>query len=143
MIEISPYVITIIASLVISQVLKYTILLVQRAAFDRVRQSYASGSMPSTHATLVTSVLLVIGLRDGTDSGLFGLALMLAIIVMYDTIMMRRSVGDQGLAMQALIKVMKSTIVLPRAAKGHTPLELGAGIGLGTIIGLVVFFATT
>ncbi len=143
MIEISPYVLTVIASLVISQTLKYTVLIVRRSKFDRLRQSYASGNMPSTHATLVTAVLIVIGLRDGTDSGLFGLALLLAIIVMYDTTMMRRSVGDQGLAVQALIKVMKSAIVLPRAAKGHTPLELGAGVVLGTMVGLVVFFATT
>lgn len=139
---VSPYVIAVIASLVISQALKYVILMMRGNTFDRVRQSYASGNMPSTHSTLVVSLLVVIGLRDGTGSGLFGLALMLAIIVMYDTVMLRRSVGDQGIAVQALIKVMKSAIVLPRAAKGHTPLELLAGVGLGVLIGLVVFFAT-
>lgn len=142
MIQLSPYVIAIVASLVISQALKYLIILAKGGKFDYIRQSYASGNMPSTHSALVVSVLVVIGLKDGTESGLFGVALMLAIIVLYDSVMLRRSVGDQGIAVQALIKVMKSAIVLPHAAKGHTPLELLAGATLGALIGVVVFFAT-
>ena len=142
MIEASPYAITVVASLAISQVLKYVILIARGRKFDYLRQSYASGNMPSTHCTAVTALLIVIGLRDGFESGLFGLALLLAVIVMYDTVMLRRSVGDQGIAVQALIKSTKSSIVLPRAAKGHTPLELAVGAVLGITIGLVVFFAT-
>lgn len=142
MIELSPYVIAVIASLAISQALKYTILMIKGRSFDPVRQLYASGNMPSTHSTSVVALLTVIGLRDGTDSGLFGLALLLAIIVMYDTVILRRSVGDQGRAVQELIKALKSTVLLPRAAKGHTPYELLAGAVLGLAIGIVVFSAT-
>ncbi len=142
MIELSPYVLTVAASLLISQALKYLILLLRGGNFDHIRQLYASGNMPSTHSTSVVALLVMIGLRDGTDSGLFSLALLFAVIVMYDTIILRRSVGDQGTAVQALIKTMKSTIVLPRAAKGHTPYELVAGAVLGLVIGVVVFFAT-
>ena len=114
----------------------------QGRRFDHLRQIYASGNMPSTHAASVTALLVVIALYDGTDSGLFGLALLFAIIVMYDAVMVRRSVGDQGNAVQELIRALKSTIVLPRAAKGHTPAELAVGVLLGVVIGLVVFFAT-
>ena len=139
---LSPYVIVIIVSLLLSQSIKYFIQLLKGRNFDHVRQLYASGNMPSTHSTSVVALLVVIGLKDGTDSGLFGVALLLSIIVMYDTVILRRSVGDQGMAIQEVIRSLKSGITLPRAAKGHTPLELIAGALLGVTIGVVVFFAT-
>lgn len=142
MIEASPYVVTVVASLAISQALKYVFLAIRGRNLDHMRQWYASGSMPSTHGTSVIALLVVIGLHDGVESGLFGLALLLAVIVMYDTIMLRRSVGDQGRAVQELIRATKSDVVLPCAAKGHTPLELIVGALLGGLIGTVVFFAT-
>lgn len=142
MIVFSPYVIAVIVSLVLSQAFKYALQLLKGNKFDRVRQLYASGNMPSTHSTSVVALLVLIGLRDGTESGLFGLALLFAIVVMYDTIILRRSVGDQGRAVQELIKAFKSTVLLPRAARGHTPLELVVGAILGAAIGVVVFFAT-
>ena len=143
MINLSPYVMVVVASLVISQLLKYLLLLGRRRTFDPVRQIYASGSMPSTHGTAVVSMLTVVGLKEGTDSGLFGLMLLIAVIVMYDTVMLRRSVGDQGRAMQELIQSIKSAVALPHSAKGHTPVELLIGALLGFLIGIVVFIATT
>ncbi len=142
MIEFSPYILAVVASLVISQALKYLFLVIRGKSFDHIRQLYASGNMPSTHSASVTALLVVIGLKDGTASGLFGLALLFAIIVMYDSVILRRSVGDQGRAVQELIRSIKSAVLLPRAAKGHTPYELIAGAIVGAVIGLVVFFAT-
>ena len=143
MIQISPYLITVVAALLISQGLKYLILVINGRKFDPVRQLYASGNMPSTHSSSVAALLVFIGLYDGTDSGLFGVAFLLAVIVMYDTVIVRRSVGDQGRAIQELIKSLDSTVALPRAAKGHAPSELIVGAAIGTVVGLVVFFATS
>jgi hypothetical protein len=61
---------------------------------------------------------------------------------MYDAIMVRRSSGEQGAAIHQLIKEQKSSVPLPRAAKGHTPVEVAVGALLGLIIGVVVFLAT-
>lgn len=140
--ELSPYIIAVVAALVAAQAIKYIILMVQGHSFDHLRQLYLPGNMPSAHSASVVALMVVIGLLDGIESGLFGLAFLFAVIVMYDAVMVRRSVGDQGKAIQALIKTMKSGVPLPRAAKGHTPLELMAGALLGAVIGLVVFFAT-
>lgn len=141
-IPLSPYVIAVVVALIASQTLKYLIELLRGRKFDRIRQLYASGNMPSSHSASVVALLTVIGLIDGIESGLFGLMLLLAIIVMYDTLMLRRSVGEQGKAMQLLIKITRSDVALPHAAKGHTPLEVLVGSLLGWGIGLVVFFAT-
>lgn len=139
---ISPYIIAIAVALVTAQLLKYLVLAVRKQKFDRVRQLYSSGNIPSAHSASVTALLVVVGLIDGTESGLFAIALLFAVVVMYDAVMVRRSVGEQGKALHLLIRTLDKKGVLPRAALGHTPLELAAGAVLGGVIGVVVFFAT-
>lgn len=139
---LSPYIIAVLAGWIIAQGVKYLIVAYKRRSFDHVRQLYLSGNMPSAHSATVVALVVVIGLRDGIGSGLFGLAALFASIVMYDAMMVRRSSGEQGIAIQQLIKESSSKVALPRAAKGHKPLEVVVGALLGTIIGLVVFLAT-
>ena len=138
----SPYIVALIAGWVVAQGAKYIIMVIRHRSFDHLRQLYLSGNMPSAHSATVVALVVVIGLRDGIDSGLFGLASLLASIVMYDAMMVRRSSGEQGKAIQQLIKEQKSTVPMPRAAKGHTPVEVLIGGALGSVIGLVVFLAT-
>jgi len=139
---LSPYIIAIIAAWVLGQGAKYLIVAFKNRNFNHVRQLYLSGSMPSAHSATVVALGVVIGLKDGFGSGLFALATLFAAIVMYDAVMVRRSSGEQGIAIQQLIKEQKSQVALPRAAKGHTPVEVLAGAFLGAVIGLVVFLAT-
>lgn len=103
---------------------------------------FISGGMPSGHSATVIAMTTIIGLRDGFGSGLFGIAVLLSTIVMYDAVKVRRSSGEQGLALRQLIRESGSNIELPRAAKGHNPLEVLLGAILGLLIGIVVYFAT-
>lgn len=139
---ISPYIIAILLSWVAGQGTKYLILVVKHRSFNHFRQLYISGNMPSAHTATVISVVTLVGLYEGVESGLFGVAALLAGIVMYDAVMVRRSSGEQGTAIQALIREQHSKVDLPRAAKGHTPIEVLVGALLGLVIGLVVFLAT-
>ncbi|HSW77574.1 MAG TPA: divergent PAP2 family protein [Candidatus Chromulinivoraceae bacterium] len=142
MTRLSPYITAIVAAWLIAQGAKYLLIAVKHRSFNHFRQLYLSGNMPSAHSATVVALCVVIMLRDGINSGLFGLAALFAGIVMYDAMMVRRSVGEQGKAIQELIKEQKSNVALPRAAKGHTPVEVAAGAALGVVIGLVVFLAT-
>ena len=139
---LSPYLIAIIAGWLIAQGSKYLLVAVRQRRFDHFRQLYLSGNMPSAHSATTVALVAVIALRDGIDSGLFAVSALFAAIVMYDAIMVRRSSGEQGEAIQKLIKEQKSSVPLPRAAKGHTPVEVAVGAVLGMIIGAVVFLAT-
>jgi uncharacterized protein len=139
---LSPYILAIIAAWIVAQGAKYIIMAIKLRSFSHIRQLYLSGNMPSAHSATVVALLVVIVLRDGVESGLFGLAALFAAIVMYDAVMVRRSSGEQGVAIQQLIKEQNSSIALPRAAKGHTPVEVVVGAAFGGIIGLVVFLAT-
>jgi acid phosphatase family membrane protein YuiD len=139
---ISPYLIVIILGWVVAQGLKYVFALIKTKRIGNFRQFYSSGNMPSSHSACVVGLAALIGLRDGVDGALFGIAFLFACIVMYDAIMVRRSSGEQGLAIQQLIKLGKTDIVLPRAAKGHTPAEVLVGAILGLLLGSLVFVLT-
>jgi len=139
---LSPYLLAIVAAWLIAQGAKYLLVAVKQRSFDHYRQLYLSGNMPSAHSATAIALVVVVALRDGIGSGLFAVAGLLAAIVMYDAMMVRRSSGEQGIAIQRLIKEQKSSVPLPRAAKGHTPVEVAAGALLGAVIGLVVFLAT-
>jgi uncharacterized protein len=139
---LSPYIIAVIAAWLVAQGGKYFIIAIKERRLNHIRQLYLSGNMPSAHGASVMAVVTVIALRDGIHSGLFGLAILFAAIVMYDAIMVRRSSGEQGAAIHQLIKEQNSSVALPRAAKGHTPVEVAVGALLGIIIGVVVFLAT-
>ena len=140
---ISPYIIAGAAGWIAAQGAKYILNTIKKNKNSRgILGLYISGGMPSAHSATIVAVTTVIGLKDGIDSGLFGLALLMACIVMYDAMMVRRSSGLQGEALTNLIQQIKLDIKLPRFAKGHQPIEVVAGALLGAIIGYVVFFAT-
>jgi acid phosphatase family membrane protein YuiD len=139
---ISPYFIAVVAAWFLAQGAKYLLVAIQRRRFDHLRQLYLSGNMPSAHTATVVALAVVVGMYNGFESALFAIAALFAGIVMYDAVMVRRSSGEQGVALQQLIKEQKSKVPLPRAAKGHQPLEVLVGAMLGVVIGLVVFLAT-
>ena len=139
---VSPYLIAIAVAWLLAHAIKYGVALARGKQLDFTRQLLISGGMPSSHAATTVAVWTVVLLRDGVMSGVFGLATLVVLIVCYDAVKVRRSSGEQGEAIIALIKETKSKVKLPRAAKGHTPVEVVAGAVLGAILGLIVFFAT-
>jgi hypothetical protein len=139
---ISPYLIAIFIAWFGAHVVKYIVGYIKNERHDFSSQLFVSGGMPSSHSTTVVALATLIGLREHIDSAIFGLAVLFALVVMYDAAKVRRSSGEQGLAIQALIKEQKSKVHLPRAAQGHTPLEVVIGALFGVVIGGVVYLST-
>lgn len=139
---LSPYIIAGLLGWVVSQAVKYVFASIKHHGLAPYRQLYLSGHMPSAHSATVVAVLVVIGYLDGVQSGLFGLALVFSSVVVYDAMMVRRSSGEQGVSLTALLIEQKSKVPLPRVAIGHTPLEVAAGSFLGAIVGALVCFLT-
>jgi uncharacterized protein len=134
------YIIAAAASWVVAQGLKYLIVSLKSKGMPNPRQLYLSGGMPSAHSATTTAMVVTLGAFNGVESPVFAVALLLAAIVMYDAVMVRRSSGEQGASLTALITELKSKIRLPRAAKGHTPSEVAVGALVGLIVALVVIF---
>ena len=139
---ISPYLIAAATGWVVAQGIKYIVATIKGRKLRNLRQLYLSGSMPSAHSATVVALLVIIGFKDGMESGLFGLAALFAAVVMYDAVMVRRSSGEQGASLTDLLKSLNSAVRIPRVAKGHTPFEVVGGILVGLLVGTVVYFAT-
>ncbi|TYR78710.1 divergent PAP2 family protein [Priestia megaterium] len=68
------------------------------------RLLFSTGGMPSSHSAAVTSLATAIGLTEGVDSSVFGLATIFAIIVMFDAKGVRRHAGEQATVLNKLVE---------------------------------------
>lgn len=139
---LSPYIIAIVSAWLVAHGVKYSIGVAKRQRMPLRKQLFISGGMPSSHSAVVVAVTTVIGLRDGVDSAIFGLACALVLIVIYDAVHVRLMAGRTAEAVNQLIAERTSTTEQLIVARGHTVLEVTVGIVLGALIGLVVFLAT-
>jgi acid phosphatase family membrane protein YuiD len=135
---VSLYIVAIVAGWTVSQLVKSLISLSKRKYMGLRSVLFVSGGMPSSHSATLMAVWTVILLTEGVNSAVFGLASAVALIVLYDAVKVRRSSGEQGVALLALLRSEKSIIPAPRVAMGHTPLEVVVGSILGVAIGFVI-----
>ena len=68
---------------------------------------FGSGGMPSSHSATVCSLTAAVGFDCGVRSPLFGVCCILAFIVMYDAMGVRRETGDQGKALNDLFQLFE------------------------------------
>lgn len=139
---ISPYIVAVLSGFFVSQFVKALIALSQHKHRGLRANMFISGGMPSSHSTTIMAVWTTILLLNGLNSAVFGLASAVALIVIYDAVKVRRSSGEQGLALTALITEQKSKVPLPRVAMGHTPAEVAVGSVLGVAVGIIVCWLT-
>lgn len=95
--------------------------------------------MPSSHSAFVTSLATGVGLVEGSDSTLFALAAVFALIVMYDAAGVRRAAGKQARVLNAIIEDLNRRELHPerlRELLGHTPVEVVAGALLGVLVAI-------
>ena len=104
-----------------------------------------TGGMPSSHAAGVTALASSIGLYAGFDSPIFAIALLFAIVVLFDAQGVRRASGEQA---QILNKILddiywKKRIQDDRLKEllGHTPVEILAGVAIGIFMSLLCYRA--
>lgn len=97
-----------------------------------------AGGMPSTHSAIIACVTHAIGLSVGFDSPLFGLAFVIAIIVIYDATGIRRQAGKHAEIINTMITDLASGHPLKqeqlREVLGHTPKQAL----VGTIVGILI-----
>jgi acid phosphatase family membrane protein YuiD len=135
---LSPYLIAIVTTWILAHLIKYILDVLTRPPRSKAEKVFRSGGMPSAHAATSTALWMVILVKDGWGSGLFALATLFLLIVTHDAVRVRRASGEQGEAIGLLIDETKSKIPHPRAPKGHTPAEVGAGWLLGLVVGALV-----
>jgi len=131
-----------IFSLCIAQVLKLIIFLLfnkNRSKWNAIETMlWRTGGMPSSHSATVCALATSVGINEGVDSTFFIICLIFAMVVLRDSVGVRRAAGLQAKALNNLGKQSAKLSGLEfnsvKEIQGHTPLEVLVGSCLGVLI---------
>ena len=139
------FLITGVSSWFVAQVMKTIIHAIINKEFV-LERLVGDGGMPSGHSATVTSLAIISALTYGFDSFQFAVTALLAIIVCHDAMGVRLETGKQAMLLNELTKAFEAltTKDLPEVKLkefvGHTPIQVIAGILIGTLNALVMHF---
>lgn len=133
-----------------AQVIKTLLHFIQTKTFDPERL-VGAGGMPSSHSALVCSATIAMCRRCGGDSPEFALMFILALIVMYDAMGVRRSAGLHAREINRINRIFagidksEDSEEQEKSQKkkelkeyiGHTPFEVLGGALLGILIAML------
>lgn len=98
---------------------------------------WATGGMPSSHASIVVALTVAIAFEQGA-SPLFFVTGIFALIVIRDSFGVRASVGEQA----HLLNVLSSKLNIHRKARivlGHTPAQVTVGALIGFLVATTIY----
>ena len=107
---------------------------------------FGAGGMPSGHSATVSALVVSVSRKCGVDSVFFAFSVVLASIVIYDAMGVRRAAGEQAKVINKIVRINnededESNNIDAKVLKeklGHTPIEVLAGVLLGVLIPLVI-----
>lgn len=115
----------------------------------------STGGMPSSHAAFVAALATAVALETGISSVYFAIAFVLAAVVIYDAMGIRRHAGKHAAMLNKLIADLKELIESPNLMKrfsdpayhkqfkellGHEPAETFWGTLFGIIVAILYGF---
>jgi len=128
----------------VAQLLKVFTALIRKQQID-LRLLVSTGGMPSSHSAMVCALATSVAIVQGFNSVAFGIAAILAMVVMYDAASVRRWVGRQSVVLNRIVKEIRFRRPLAELERdlrefiGHTPFEVIIGAVLGITIAWLWF----
>lgn len=142
----NPYLLTALSAWAAAQVVKTILHALMNGGIDWERL-FGDGGMPSGHSATVSSLAVFCALMHGTGSQEFAVAAILAIIVCHDAMGVRQETGKQAVLLNGIMDAfekLKMEHKLPaielKEFVGHTPLQVMAGIALGILDALLMYY---
>ena len=132
-----------LAGWTVAQLLKTIIDLILNRSFSAERL-VGSGGMPSSHSATVCGLTTAAGLVYGVSSFEFAISFVLASVVMYDAMGVRREAGKQAKLLNMILEQdsfrLTNEAFQQRLKEliGHTPLQVLAGAALGIALAFAV-----
>lgn len=137
-----PYFIAPIIGWFVSGTIKYIINYFRYEG--KAKEHIGTGGFPSTHTTVITAPTVLIGLKEGFTSPIFGLAVavMIIVIVIMNATGLRREVGKHAKILNKIVNKERSnteeSFTKQREKVGHSWVEIIGGLVLGIIIGIIL-----
>lgn len=108
-----------------------------------IKRFFDTGGMPSSHSSTVSCLATCIYLIYGKESGYFAISVILAVVVMYDAMGIRRAAGKQAGVLNRMMDKLSDKIgemfhdEKLKELLGHTQLEVLAGMILGIAVAFI------
>lgn len=131
------YLIAPISGWVVAQSIKFALTL--RKEGVKIQDAVQSGGMPSSHTAFMVALTTVIGLNLGISDVIFGVCFAVTGVIIYDALGVRRTTGQQTVAIKKLALSSKTKINTLDNAKGHTLPEVAVGALVGVGVGIVLY----
>ena len=115
---------------------------------------FSTGGMPSSHSAAVTALATAVAFETGVNSPIFAVAVMFAIITMFDAKGVRRQAGEQAVVLNQLVQDFHQFMYEAKHWQehkkqekqkklkellGHKPIEVFFGAITGIMIALVIY----
>lgn len=125
----------------LAQVLKFLLSAITNRKFE-LYYLLTGGGMPSSHSSFVCTCATCIAILTGVDSVTFAISVVLALVVMYDAANVRKETGEQAKVLNYIMEnwgSQKPELFAEELKEliGHTWLQVGAGLVLGILVGVV------
>ena len=139
----SPVFWAIIVAVIAAQGVKIVLLVFKQRQKFIWEDLFVTGSMPSAHAAIVVSLIVILLLTEGF-SPLFFVSFLFAAIVIRDAVGVRRTVGEESKVLTNVITVLKTKFHIAISRKmhqslGHQPIEVFVGTLIGIASAIVVY----
>ncbi|EFR31515.1 divergent PAP2 family protein [Eremococcus coleocola] len=154
---------TSLAAILLAQLIKYPIAAIFNKRAAKINIITSTGGMPSSHSAAVSSLISALIFEYGFASPYVAIATVFGVIIMFDSMGVRRQSGEQGVVLDILArhhqhilekeeKPRKETSVNPidltnslinydqmviKRYMGHTPSEVIAGIIFGALVAVL------
>lgn len=138
------YIICPFVTLVICQVIKFTLESIGEKKLKWGRLFNGAGGMPSSHTSFSSSITMLIGWTQGFTSPMFALGMVFTGIVSYDAMGLRMESGKQASVINMIVDEIfeKDPLLGMKHLKeelGHQPLEVLIGLILGTLMSFIFY----
>jgi len=136
-----------ITSLCLAQIIKMVIYLFTHKNIKILEaietMIWRTGGMPSSHSAIVCSLATSTGIKEGIASNYFIFSLVFAMVVLRDSLGVRRAAGLQAKALNSLGKQSAEKTGLEfksvKEIQGHSLLEVLTGALLGILIAVIFY----
>lgn len=93
-----------LAAIIFTQVIKFPIAYFFNRKSAKVNIITSTGGMPSSHSAAVSSLISSLIFEYGFNSPLVAIATIFGVIIMFDSMGVRRQSGEQGIVLDELVK---------------------------------------
>ena len=126
----------------VAQTAKVVLILICERRLD-VGAFVTSGGMPSSHSATVSGLATALAIIEGLDSVAFAIAVILAVVVMYDAAGVRRHVSHQAVILNRMVREIRMRRPFDEVERdlreliGHTPIQVFVGSAIGIAIAVI------